>query len=141
MIGERQALFVAMADIFGLTAGQKHFQELNDLLTRVYREQRSAYVHGAKLRHRELTSRSFRNAQPTATAPFSEEYTRELDLRSMERLTRRAIVKFMARESKIELDDQLFCFNPFKVRAIMPANSLVSLPANVLVELTTRGRC
>jgi hypothetical protein len=137
LTGERQALFTALADIFRLTVGQADWQDLNDLLIRVYREQRSAYVHGAKLRHRELSRRGFRNAQPTATAPFSEEYVRELDLRSMEHLTRRAIVKFMARESKTELDDQVFCFSPFKVMAMMPVNSLISLPANVWVELAT----
>jgi hypothetical protein len=136
LIGEKASLFAALTDLFALKEGDPHFQELHELLTRVYREQRSAYVHGAKLRHRELTKRGFKNAQPTATAPFSEEHLRQLDLRSIEHLTRRAVIKFMARESKIELDDRVFLFNPFKIMALMPVNSQISLPANVWVQLT-----
>jgi hypothetical protein len=135
LVGERQSLFNALADLLALKAEAPDFKELNTLLTRVYQEQRSAYVHGARLRHRELTSRSFKNAQPTATAPFAEEYLRELDLRSVEQLTRRAILAFIARESHFELDDELFLLRPFRVMVKMPVRSRISLPANVWVQL------
>jgi hypothetical protein len=137
LIGERASLFAALVELFGLKAQDPHFKELDNLLIRVYRDQRSAYVHGAKLRHRELTRRSIRNAQPDATDPFSEEFLRGLDLYSVAQMTRRAVLKFMAQQSRVEADDDLFLITPFKVMAAMPVNSQISLPGNVWVRLET----
>jgi hypothetical protein len=74
------------------------------LVQRVYREQRSAFVHSAELRHAEYGQGSQAAALPSNEGPTSELFAYQEDLMSIGGVTRRTLIEWVVSKSGRVLD-------------------------------------
>ncbi len=97
---------VAMLRIEPSSADAKR---LTRLLKRLYREQRSSYVHGAVLRHDELhKGMGVPHIQPSARHGYSDVLQYQLDLQALSYLTRKALLFHLSGMAGVELDLKSF---------------------------------
>ncbi len=146
LTGDRVALVNFLCEIFGLDKSSEIYHELNCLLTRLYREQRSAFVHGATLRHGEYhRDYSLPAALPTSEAPYSDLLLYSRDLKSLEPSVRRTLLTLLSKESGIPLDENLFGLGKLKIYSDIAFVGSITLPRKIKVypfkenfEKTTR---
>src|SRR5207302_10250298 len=98
-------------------------------------KQRSTFVHGAILRHNEASDQHILNVEPTQRLPFAEELLYSNDLISIDTLSRRSILTFLATSGEQELDSKLFNFDEFKVYRQRISDAQISLPKKTWVGI------
>ncbi len=134
LIGDRIALVNSLCEIFSINATSKMYDELNLLITRLYREQRSAFVHGAILRHGEYyRSYNLPATIPTSEEPYSDLFLYRRDLSSLEPLVRRALLMLLSNESGIPLDENLFGLGELRIYRDTAYVGFITLPKNTKV--------
>lgn len=131
--GERQSIFNALLELHGIDRENGFYSELEGLLQRMYSKQRSAFVHGAILRHNEASEQEFLTVEPAKELPFAEELLYSNDLISIDSLCRRSILTFLAKSAHEELNVSLFRFDCFKVYRQRLSSAHVSLPKKTWV--------
>lgn len=105
-IGDRAAITDLVLDMVGDLI--KDTKEIEAALRRVYFKQRSAYVHGAQLRHDEDSQANGAvPSLPSRDAPLPESQIFSDDLATMQRITRAVLLRWLARASHRSLDDEL----------------------------------
>ncbi|MGB8218442.1 MAG: hypothetical protein WCE94_14190 [Candidatus Methanoperedens sp.] len=134
LIGDRIALVNSLCEIFNINPSSEMYDEVNLLITRLYREQRSAFVHGAMLRHGEY----YRNYNlpatlPTSEAPYSDMFLYRRDLSSLEPLVRRALLILLSNETGIPLDENLFGLGELGIYRETVYEGSITLPKNTKV--------
>lgn len=137
VLGDRQALIDAIAQLFNIGPGSEEHSDLTNLASRVYGKHRSAYVHGATLRHGEYNKEgSALTAEPTNERLFSELHLYSTELLTLERITRKALLLSLGNRSKLQLDQELFNLTTVKFQTKIPYQMRVNLPGKeTLVQL------
>lgn len=138
LVGERQALTRSIGRLFKLDSESDEYRNLDRLITRVYEKQRSAYVHGATLRHQEYNKGSALDGQPTEQLAYPGILLYQLDLHSLEATARRALLLLLAERAQGEIDDVLFNLSESFKPAEMPVSMSVSLSKSAMVRLALR---
>ena len=134
--GERLSLLTNIAALFGLRESDVKYKELKELLVRVYNHQRSAYVHGAVLRHGEATQNSQPVFQPTPRHPFSELLQHKLDLMTLQQLTRHCLLKYLHKLAGLDFSPERFMLEDSpKTSSAIPMSTHLTLPARIPVGL------
>jgi hypothetical protein len=132
IVGEKAAVLSLVREL--LVPSSEDEERLKALLSRVYDKQRSAFVHGAELRHEEFHKGSgLPSAFPTASGPVRDLYFYRQDLSSTERVVRRALLQWLAQKTGQPLDTELFSFADFRIATEIVAESCITLPARVPV--------
>jgi hypothetical protein len=111
----------AIVDLVGDVCEVKREDQLADVrrvIQRVYRKQRSAFVHGAVFRHEEYGQGSGVPPHvPTNDAPVQELFEYEQDLESISRIARRTLLQWLARRGNFTLDFEQFGINTDRITA------------------------
>ena len=130
-------LIVAVCGI----ARQKR-DELQAMLYRVYRKQRSAYVHGAQLRHDEYGQGArLPSHLPTNDAPVQELFEYAQDLSSLRKITHWTLLAWLGSRSGALLDTQLFSINTGTVTSKLLHSVKITFPgAAVIGFASTKGK-
>ncbi len=93
-VSDREAIVTFVSKHFRAEDATEVYPEIEDVITRSYSRQRSAFVH-AMLRHEEYQQQGQAiAAQPTQDAPYSEALLYRHDLYAMEYLARRTLFGF-----------------------------------------------
>jgi len=134
LISDRDALVNSLGEIFKIDQKSDMHKELNDLITRLYQKQRSAFVHGAILRHGEYhQDYNLPASLPTPNQQYSDLLLYRRDLISLEPLVRNALLNLLSDETCIPLDENLFNLEKLKIYRNIIIESSISLPANTIV--------
>ncbi len=105
-VSEIQAVINTIISTCGITEEERK-KEIKKLVQRVYREQRSAFVHAAQLRHAEYQQ----GLSPMPSTPTNDAITGPVlqyknDLIVFSRLTRKTLIEWLAKRAKISLDKE-----------------------------------
>ena len=115
-----------------------HRKEIDRLVRRVHREQRSAFVHGAELRHAEFNQGSRAPpVMPSNEAATGKLFTYQDDLVSIAGLTRRTLIEWLIAKSGDQIDRVKLHINAERVtyRSLLGA-SITMLP-KVVTRIST----
>ena len=85
--------------------------EVAALVERVYRKQRSSFVHGAQLRHQEYSKSKLPTCVPGEKGAVGDLYWFVVDLSSMEALVRKVLLAWLSREAGVSPPYELFGLN------------------------------
>jgi hypothetical protein len=88
--GQRTHIVAFVSKVFQAEDGTEAYKQIEDCITRSYSLQRSAFVHGAVLRHAEYQQQGM-TAAPTPDAPYSEALLYTHDLYAMDYIARKAL--------------------------------------------------
>jgi hypothetical protein len=139
--GDRAAITSLIIEILQLNGKPSEKQEVNALIARAYRKQRSAFVHGAEFRHEEYHQGvGLPSAFPTSEEPVRDIYLYQSDLLSLEAVTRRTLLGWIAQKTNVSLDHKLLGLEGMKIRLRSSIDSVVTLPANRVVVLQMRDK-
>jgi hypothetical protein len=130
--GDAAAITHLTCDLLGLADGGNDARKVKTLVRRVYSEQRSAYVHGAELRHGEYgaarapeaTIRPAADGQYTRLAQYADDAGSILDL------TRRVLISWLMRATGVTIDVRQFDRGPGIIR-VRTEEAGFSSPARV----------
>lgn len=130
--GDKAAIILLINSLIGMTPQQK--SELKKLIDRVYYKQRSSFVHGAELRHEEF----YKNYQlptcfPDINGNIGDKFIYTKDLRAIQLITRRTLIEWLFKKSKITLDKKLLDIDELRINVEIPLESSISLPAKTVV--------
>lgn len=115
LLGETAAITRLVAMACGISDENKK-REIKKIIQGVYRDQRSAFVHGAKFSHEEYSQGSgLPSALPTKDKAVQDLFVYEEELRSISLLTRRTLLGWLEEKSSKELPLELFDINPDKI--------------------------
>lgn len=104
LVSESKAIAKRVADLLALDPKQEAL--LGDIVSRVYAKQRSAFVHGALLRHAEAEgSDPLAMLLPGSDRPVSELYLYRADLMTVASITRRALLASILRGAGLRAED------------------------------------
>jgi hypothetical protein len=104
LVGDRAAIESLICELLEFGDKPSIKKELKKLIKRLFGDQRSAFVHDAKLRHREFQKDGLPLSFPTVDNHVSDLFVYANDLRSLEDIVRRILLKWIAREAKTNLD-------------------------------------
>ena len=115
-----------------------HREEIDRLVRRVHREQRSAFVHGAELRHAEFSQGS----QAPSVMPSNEAATGELfvyqdDLVSIAGLARRTLIEWLIAKSGGQIDRERLHINTERVTYRSLLGTSVTMFPKVVTRIST----
>jgi hypothetical protein len=136
-VGDRAAVTSLVYRLLGVkdSAKQKEFKRL---IGRVYKEQRSAFVHGATLRYEEYHKETnLPAAFPTASEPVRPLYFYKRDLGAIDRITRRALLEWMCQKNGDSLDRSLLNLDDIKIESVRSVEAVLTLPAQRWVHIIT----
>ncbi|NTU49886.1 MAG: hypothetical protein HGA87_03185 [Desulfobulbaceae bacterium] len=110
--------------------------DIKKLIQRTHREQRSAFVHGAQLRHAEFSQ----GAQMPPAIPANDAATNELfkaqeDLISIAGITRRTLIEWLEMKSARRLDRPKMNISTERVVYHQRLATTVTLHANVVTQI------
>lgn len=113
---------------------QEHVTELRRILQRVYGKQRSAFVHGAQFRHEEYgQGAGLPPHMPSNDAPVQDLFEFQQDFRSLERITRRTLLEWLAKKTGKVLDRKRFAINPDRVTAKLMHSFQFTFPEAAII--------
>jgi len=136
-VGDAAAIVKTIKDELALEAKQVSY--LKKLIERVYHKQRSAYVHGAELRHGEYHQGSkILSLLPTSTEPVQELAYYEQDLSAIVLLTRRTLLNWLANRTSNTLDKALFNIDDERINKTFSAAATIGLKARTWAVLDSR---
>ena len=134
LISDRDALVNSLCEIFKIEQKSDMHKELNYLITRTYQKQRSAFVHGAILRHGEYhQDYNLPASLPTTNQQYSDLFLYRRDLTSLEPLVRNALLILLSEKTGIPLDEKLFYLEKLKIYRDVVIESSISMPKNTIV--------
>jgi hypothetical protein len=114
--------------------------QVKRLVNRVYREQRSAFVHSAQLRHAEYSQGAqIPPAIPSNEGPTSDLFVYQEDLTSIGNLTRRTLIEWLMRKSGLSLDRSRMQINSDRVLYRTLVATSVTMAAKVITRVATQG--
>lgn len=133
---EVTAILELVSEICGITDKTK-LEVLHQMLQRVYREQRSAYVHAAQLRHQEYGQGSGIPAHlPTNDAPVQEFAQYSEDLLSISRTARWTLLAWLAEKTHSHLDHKKFGIDMENVTAKLLNSAQISMPPRTMIKMS-----
>jgi hypothetical protein len=133
LVGEVNAIGEMIATTCDIGEGAKR-AELRDMLQRVYRKQRSAFVHGAQFRHEEYGQWPGLPAQmPTNDAPVRELFEYSQDLTSLASITRRTLLQWLASRSGVKIDLERFFIKADRVTSRLMHAIHVTFPEAAVI--------
>jgi len=135
LVGDRAAIESLICELLELGERASIKQELKRLIGRLFGDQRSAFVHDAKLRHREFQKSGLPLSFPTVDNHVGDSFVYANDLRSLEDIVRRILLKWIAREAKTHLDEDLFGLEDLKIGQRLLQEASIASPGNRLVCL------
>lgn len=107
LVGDKRAVITTVAELLNIGSETSEYKELKRMIGRVYQEQRSAYVHGATLRHNEyFRQHSAPSALPTNAKYVSDVFFYGRDLGSIEEIVRQSLLRWLALKSGNELPEK-----------------------------------
>lgn len=134
LISDQVALVNSLCEIFHLNQKSEMYDELNLLITRLYRKQRSAFVHGAMLRHGEYhRDYDLPATLPTQKKQYSDLFLYRRDLMSLEPLVRRALLILLSEKAGIPLDEDIFYLEKLRIYRDIAYEGSITLPARTKV--------
>jgi hypothetical protein len=117
-----------------------HRLEIGDLVKRVYREQRSAFVHSARLRHAEYSQGAqVPAAIPSNDAPTSEFFVHQDDLMSIGGVTRRTLLEWLFSKSGTQLDRARMKINTDRVTYRSLYTAAATASPKTITRISTGG--
>lgn len=117
LVGEAAAIMRLIAETCGITSNQQ-LAEVRALIQRVYRKQRSAFVHGAQFRHEEYgQGLQLPTHLPTNDAPVQDLLEYEQDLQSIGRLARRTLLQWLEKRGGLVVGFERYGINPERIAA------------------------
>jgi hypothetical protein len=140
LVGERVSIVKLVADFYQLEPQSKNRRAMEKLIARMYSEQRSSYVHGAKLHHGEYHKGfDYLTIMPSSKRAVSALYQAQCDLFTMLMVVRSVIIRWMVRAASAEAEagilaklgaDEEFYTVGMLVQASVraPANTIVRTP-------------
>ena len=135
IVGDRAAVTSLICRLLEIVDSDKQ-KEIKNLIGRVYREQRSAYVHGAILRYEEYHKQTnLPAAFPTASEPVRSLYFYKRDLDAISRITRRVLLEWIAENSGDHFDRELFDLKEIKIESAGSVEAVMTLPAGRWVQI------
>lgn len=136
-VGDAAAIVKTIKDELALEA--KQVNDLKKLIERVYHKQRSAYVHGAELRHGEYhQGNKMPSLLPSSTEPVQELAYYEQDLSAIALLTRRTLLSWLANRTSNTLDKALFNIDNAGIYTKFSAAVSIGLKARTWAVLDRR---
>lgn len=139
--GDLAAIASLCCSLFKVEESSDQGRELKALVRRVYSKQRSAFVHDAAFRHREHEQDSdLPSAMPTADEPVSDLYMYENDLLSVRFVTRRILLEWLSKQSKVALDYDLLNLDRQRIILRSSMASRITLPKGIVVGMQTTKR-
>lgn len=137
LVGEVAAITTTIKDALGLDDGQEI--ETRKLIDRVYRKQRSAYVHGAELRHEEYHQGGGLMAiLPSADNPVQDLAYYQRDLMSIARIARRTLLNWLANRASRTLDKKLFQIDDSNIIVNIREGASVGLRGGIMAKIDHR---
>lgn len=134
------AILELVSEICGIT-GKNKLDELRQMLQRVYREQRSAYVHAAQLRHQEYGQGSRIPVHlPTNDAPVQEFAQYAEDLLSISKTARWTLLAWLAEKTGSRLEHEKFGINAESVTASLLNSVQISMPGRTMIKMSHSKR-
>ncbi len=110
-VGETAAVIKLVTEL--LSVAENDAEQASQLLKRVYRSQRSAFVHAAELRHEEAQQgHNMPICLPTNREPQREAYHFRRDLMALKEVVRAVLIRWLGKESGKETDDDLLRLRP-----------------------------
>ena len=132
IIGDRAAIESTVSNILELGALPEKQKELKNLIKRVFYDQRSAFVHGAELRHGEFhQGDQFPLSFPTINEPVGDLFIYKNDLISLEWVVRLTLLKWMSKEAKCPIDCNLMGIDETKISLKLLHEVSISLPGRM----------
>jgi hypothetical protein len=141
LVGDRKAIETMILELCNWESDPTTGKKVAACLRRLYSDQRSGYVHGAKLRHGEFNREgTLPSSFPTAESFVSDTFTFEADLLSIWQLTRRVLLEWLGRETHRHVDYALFDIDPQKFELSAIVQMQVTLPpwGEVTMDSPTR---
>jgi hypothetical protein len=113
--------------------------EIRKLVNRVYREQRSAFVHSAQLRHAEYSQGSQTpSAMPANDAPTSELFIYQDDMVSIAGIARRTLIEWLIVKSGGQLDRAKMQINTERVTYRSLLTTAATMGPKVITRVATQ---
>ena len=136
LVGDQRAVIKTVSSLLNIDDGTDEYVDLKKVIGRVYREQRSAYVHAATLRHNEYYQKlAAPTALPTNAKHVSDAFLYGRDLDSLESLVRQTLLRWLAQKSKIELPDKDLGISDIKIERKTGFQSSFRVPPRRIVSL------
>jgi hypothetical protein len=133
---EVAAILELVSEICGIT-DKTRLDALRQMIQRVYREQRSAYVHAAQLRHQEYGQGSKIPVHlPTNDAPVQEFAQYAEDLLSISRTARWTLLAWLAEKTGTSLEHKKFGINTENVTASILNSAQISMPGGTTIRMS-----
>lgn len=106
LISEVQAIIDVIFSVCRIEGSE--MEEVSRLVKRVYREQRSAFVHAAEMRHEEYNREiSLPPQVPTNDAPVRPMLRYQIDLLDYANITRVTLIEWLGQKAEMELNHQI----------------------------------
>jgi hypothetical protein len=138
MVGDMAAINIFLKEILKPSPEQEN--DLRQLVKRIYRKQRSAFVHGAELRHEEFHNNySLPKTFPTSNKPVRDIFHYQSDFLSLERITRRVLLEWLCQINGEILDKKLFNLDELGINIVFLGEASINLPKNTWVKLFHDG--
>jgi hypothetical protein len=134
LVGERAAITNGIAKLLAAVPNSELYAEVEGVLKRVYTTQRSSYVHGAQLRHNEITKQEAISSQPTAAKPYSSVHVFGIDLAAVAFLGRKVLLLGLSDASGITIDHAMFGIESKRV-LVEGVGLQMRLPPRTIAEL------
>lgn len=132
-VGESAAIINCMCRLYHVNDASTK-RRIADAIRCIYSEQRSAYVHGALMRHEEYhRGIGMPSAVPDESMLIRKTFIYQLDFHSLDRIARTMLLLWLAEKSRMPLDKTLFAIDTDKVLLSKQLSFHVSMPARVLV--------
>ena len=126
-VGDKAAILALIKDLLEPTSEQEI--RLQNIIERVYRKQRSAFIHGAELRHEEFYQGvGLPKAFPTEKEPVRKTFYYRLDFLSMELIARRTLLSWLSRKNGINLNLEMFNLKESPIEVYSGAEFLFAVP-------------
>lgn len=137
-IGDTQAIVDLVGDVLSLEGAK--LGELSGILKAAYRGQRSAFVHGAQLRHGEsYQGYGLPMSMPTEARHVQESYGLRSELLTLERVTRLVLLEVLSNTAGVALDRDVLRVDDLNPVSRPAFEGSVSLPARVATAPLHKG--
>lgn len=140
-VGDKRAIVALISKLLELKKYPEVEQKVEKLIECIYNKQRSAFVHGAVLRHKEYydASSSPPPAFPTMNESVTDLYHFQNDLHSLERLTRWTLLSWLTNKLNVLLDQNLLYLESLqRIVRESPMQSTISLNSEVAIRIRNR---
>ena len=138
-VGESTSIANSLCDDFGLEEQDTRRVKLQKVIRRVYRTQRSAYVHEAVLRHDEF-GREVPLCVPTEKLVISPQIAAHNELVTLDFLTRRALLQHLAKLANQQFDSGVYGMEPDKFELTLGSMGQFVVGSNYQVAIRAMGR-